>query len=601
MGRHVEKIKEAHALLGKSTFGRHVRIVMYVRLLLVLFLAGLLIGVAYAGQAKAIDVPGVEVCPKEAPFANTPDSGVAGLLGERPLKITTDNSPEHIWSTGGFAGLKAHTYDLGCAMNPASWTKITNANAGSGFSNTVMSVGDAVVSLTDSLDRRAWTPTWIQSFLNGLAKEVTGRASNVLLIPYLGAALALVTLVLVWRAKDGNLSLQYHGVGWACFVIVITSLLLMMPLLTSQTASSVGNTGVAILNGGSEASDAVTNQVVKNVQYQGWLRRNFGDDGATAKKYGPDLLASTRVSWAELEAIEAKPAGEQSKAREDLSDKKAEQFKKIAAKIEKEDPTAYRHLKGEIQVGPLETIIETIAVVFACIIRIALDLLMILCVMALAVLAMAWVVLTPAIIQPTIGKFDGHRMGMELINNSTRAFWFVAQAALGSWLFGLWLQACMAPGMNLWWSLTLIIFGTFFAFLLIAPIKKAKSILTLGKYDHVSFIGKTVGTALKGYAPALLAAVKVNRDAKDRDEEKEERLSENRPQPEVVHAEIFNPGESPAMWSESQYTAYADRTLPMGSPKPLPYERGEPEPPKGGAQSPYRPYERSDDNEGAMT
>jgi hypothetical protein len=584
----------------------------YLALLGILVLAGILIGVSFASSAKAAapeaaNIPGIELCEPDAPFALTPKSGVAGLLGERPKQITTDNSPDHIWSTGGFSGLKSYTYDLGC--NPKDWFRNANANGGSAFSNLVMSTGDAMVSLADSTDRRAWSPTWVMSFLDDFAIRAMGMSNTLLILPYLGISLAAVTVLMLLRAREGNISAQAKSTGWIMVVLAITSGLLLFPMITAKAGTRVGVESVAALNGGDNPSDAVTNQVVKNVQYQGWLRRNFGDDTVAAEKYGPALLSTVRVSWAEMDAVEAKPKEERAKARAALTKKKGDQFKGIAAKIKKDHKNAYRHLTGEVQVGPVETIVEVLFVAMACILRIAISILMIACVISLTILTIFWVLLTPALILPETKRFSGQRVGMGLISNSALTVRYVLEAAVGSWLFGLYLQACMAPGLNLWWSLLLLVLGTVVAWMTIAPFKKLKSILSLGRADGTSYMAKVAKMAMATYAPMVTGAVaawRVNKHTDEKAEEAEEKLSENRPQPQIVEAKIFNPGEAPDMWSHTQHFPDADRTLPTGGPQPLPsrplYQRGDsPPPPEDKKESPYQPYERTDDNEGART
>lgn len=577
--------------------------------ILVLTLTGLLIAIAYAGQAEAKpagNIPGIEVCDPEAPFAHTPEDGLAGLLGERPLKITTDDKPEHIWTTGGFAGLKAHVYDLGCSWDPSKWIRSSNANASAGLTNTLLNIGDSMVSLTDSLDRRAWSPGWLTSFLENFAERAVGTANKALIIPFLGAALALVTVMMLWNAHDGNYSRVAGGTGWIFFVLAVSSLLLTAPLTASKGGAAVGSGFASTLNGGAEASDAITNQVVYNVQYQGWLRRNFGtSESIVAKKYGPMLLASTRVSWAELDAIRAKPAADQADARQALTEKKADQYKAIAGKVKKADPTAYKYLTGEM-ISVHQSVVEVIFLFFASAMRIAVALLMIACVIALAVLGSLWVILTPVLVLPQHKRWSGQRLGMGMIGKVFLAVKFVLEGALVAWVFGIFLQACMAPGLGLGWGLILMIIGTVVGFGALAPIKKTKGILALGGIkgnNYTSTVSRNIKGAVKTAAMAYItggisgavAGAAINKRA----DEQEDKLSENRPQPQIVEAKIFNPSEGPDLWSESQFTPYADRTINASGTQALPatplYRRGE-TPPKDSTES---PYERSDDNEGA--
>lgn len=575
-------------------------------------LAGIWLVIATAPSAHAaersVDVPGIEVCPKQAPFAETPDTGLAGLLGERPVQITKDDSPDHIWSTGGFAGLRSHTYDLGCALDPTSWLRITNASTDSKIVNAITGVGDGMVSLTDSVDRRAWSPGWIMSFLGDFAERATGVVNTAILIPIFASAVIVAVVILLLRAHHGDISSSATNVGWIFVVLTITSLLMLSPLIAQQAGQYAGGTAVALLNNGSNPTDAATNQIVKNVQYQGWLRRNFGSvETPSAAVYGPRLLASTRVSWAEMDTINALPSKEQADAREALTQKKAKQFKDIAAKVKDADPTAYRYLTGE-QLSSGESLVEVLTSFAGNGIRLAVAILMLTCQIMLVLLAIFWVILTVVLIQPKIGRLDGRSLGMGLINNGIQALGYVLIAALGSWLFGIYLQACMAPGISLWWSLLLLIIGTGIAWVAIGPIAKFKAIVSFGKADGASLIGKLVKT----YAMAYIGGRVAGRTIAEADDEEQEpeRLSEDvstpaPSSPQVVQADIYHP--APAFAPDVPTTVDADplpgrvvEALPSGMPV---YERptGQPDAPPDNAESPYEPYERTDDNEGART
>lgn len=574
----------------------------------VLTLLFIFIGAAVASGAQAsapqaaIDIPGVDVCAKNAPFVNTPDSGLAGLVGERPLKITTDNSPEHIWSTGGFGGLRSYTYDLGCAIDPTSWVRVTNANTEAGLANWITSVSNAMTSLTDSVDRRAWQPGYVTTFLEDFATRAMGVVDASILVPMLGLGLVGATALLLYRAHDGNIGAVAGSIGWIMVVLTTTSLLILAPLILSDGATAGGGMVATTLNNGANPSDAATNQIVKNVQYQGWLRRNFGSqDTLVAKRYGPDLLASTRISWAELDTINKARPSEQPKVRKALSDKKEKAFKDIAEKVKDEDPIAYKYLTGEESTST-ETLLEVLFVLATCLFRLATAILMIACTITLVLLAIIWVVATPALVLPPAGRFNGQEMGMGLVNSATRALGYVVAAVFGSWLFGIYLQACLAPGMSAWWSLGLLVLGSGIAWTVIRPDRKFLSIISLGRVNGYGYVGKMVYTAAIAYFTGRIAGRAAGEEVVEslEDEDEQARPAQVRTQPAVtatptVHADIYTPAapfihEGPA--------------LPGGLP---PYERetgepvaAKPAPPPDDAESPYeRPAESTTETEGA--
>lgn len=571
-------------------------------LALALFLLVVLAASASAAPQRAPDIPLVEVCPKEAPFARTPESGLAGLLGERPLRITTDNSPEHIWSTGGFAGLRAHTYDLGCAIDPTSWMRVANASTDAKIANVILSVGDATVSLTDSIDRRSWQPGWVVSFLEDFVARASRIIDSTIIVPFLGLGLIAATGLGLYRAHRGDIGSAATDTGWIFVVITVSALLLLSPLIAAKVGQTAVGAMVSALNESSNPTDGATNQIVKNVQYQGWLRRNFGNaESAAAETYGPALLASTRISWAELDQINALERDERPEAIKKLTDLKAEQFKAIAGKVENADPIAYRHLTGK-ELGSIETLVELLFVFAACFFRIATAILIITCTITLALLAIIWLVATPILPLPRVGRFSGQEMGMGLVNSAVRATVYVLMAALGSWLFGIYLQACMAPGMSLWWSLLLLLIGSGIAWTLIRPDRKFLSIVSLGRIQGYGYVGSLIKGLLMAYVGGRVAGGAAA-DERDREPEPvQERLSEDvHTQPRTVYANVYNPTrpfvpERPTHVDGEPIVGSVINALPA-------YERpvSNPSPPPDRAESPYQPYERSDDSEGART
>lgn len=589
---------------------------------------------ALAEPSHALGVPGIEVCPKSAPFAQTPQDGLAGLLGERPIEITTDNSPQHLWTTGGFAGMTPHTYDLGCALDPTSWMKTANASTDAQISGAINSVGDAMVSLTDSVDRRAWQPGWVTTALKGFANRASGIIDQRIIIPFAGLGILLGALKVLRTATDGNVSGALTSAGWMFTVTLVSGVLLLGPIAASQWTQSGGGFLVATLNNGANASDSTTNDIVYSVQYQGWLRRTFGSaQTEVAAKYGPDLLASERVSWAELDANDT-PA-----KRNDLAETKAKQFKAIAAKVKEDDPIAYRSLTGE-NTSSIESLAQLAFAFFACFFRLATSLLIIIATLMLVFLAVIWLAATPLLLIPEAQvkrfggggmkmgggrmggggmhnrfgsgspgsgrlRFSGQDLARSLSESATRAIGYVLVAAIGSWLFNVFLQACLAPGLNMWWSLLLLILGTGVGWTMIRPDLKAMSILSLG---HVQGYG-VVAKLLKGWAMGtLIGSVAGSKVAKaEEKEEPVERMSENDPSvppsapvyADIYHPDkIFTPEQPTHVDGEPLPSAPAPRVITSMPHYERPVDDGDDAtvtPPNSDASSPYIPYDRTDE------
>lgn len=549
--------------------------------------------VLFAPESQAIDVPGVDVCSKNAPFAHTPQEGLAGLVGERPLKVTTTTTPETVWSTGGFAGMRPYTYDLGCALDPTSWSRVTLAGTESGIATVITDIGNSVVSLTDSVDRRAWAPGWTTTFLTDFAHRSSDVINLSIIGPFMAAGLVLAGLLLLRYAHRGDTGTTANSLGWILLVLTVSTVILATPVVASTWAQRGGGSLVATLNNGQNASDATTNTIVKNVQYQGWLRRTFGSDQTeVGKVYGPRLLASLRVSWAELDAAKTP------KARNDLIEAKQKDFETIAAKVKDADPIAYRHLTGE-ESGAVVALVETTFAVAASFFRLATSLLMIVCTITLVLLAVIWLVLTPILVLSPgpRSRFSGQEIGIGLFNSATRALGYVFGAAIGSYLFGVYLQACLQPGMSLWWSLLLLILGSSIAWTILRPDRKMLEIISLGRVRGYGALGKFITTAAWAYLGGQIAGRVAGSRISDRQEETA-RMSETIPAASVVYADIYSPAQP---FVPETPTHVDGETLPTGAhQRALPYERTAPPAPPDSADSDYTPYERSDDDEGAV-
>jgi hypothetical protein len=450
---------------------RRIRIVILAALAAVLLLA------FTAPSAKAVGIPGIDLCPKTAPFAALPNEGLIGVVGEQPQQISSF-STSTIWSNGGFAGMYTTPYDLGCAANPASYLKLGSAKANAATTNAILGVGYMATSVTDSIDRRAWAPQWIGAFLGDFTSRATDVISTKIIYPLLGLGLIVSSCYMLIRFRGGNVAGASSAVGWVFIVLALTAFVIISPVFISSSTQRAGDIAVSTLNGGDNASDSTTDRIVEAVHYQGWLRRTFGTaDSPVAKKYGPSLLASERISWAEL-ASNNDP--DEIKA---LRTEKAKQFKEIAANVKDEDPGAYRWLTGEAD-GSGIALTETLYALTASFFRFAVDLLLVMATILIAILCLVWLAGSPYFVTPF-----GRITAVGVLNSTVRSVVYVLEAAVGSWLFGIYMQVSMQPGQSTWWSILLLFVGTLTAWTLIRPDRKMLALATMG---HVRGHGRIV-------------------------------------------------------------------------------------------------------------
>lgn len=574
-----------------------------------------LLAIAFPGESKAAGLrdggfPGVDICAKNPPIPALPTEGLPGLLGERPVHVTNDDDPAHIWSTGGFAGLQVHPYDLGCALDPSSWTKIMNANTDATLSNGVGGGGQVLTSLSDSMDRRAWQPGYVLSFLSSFAERASQVANLRIVGPLLGAGLIAAAILVAWRnSKTGNMKAAASSFGWVLFVVTVSAGLIAAPLLITDSATKVGSFATGVLNGSAAASDGATNSIVESVHYQGWLRRTFGSgETEAADVYGMKLLDSQRITWTEYDKAQALKGDARKEYVEKLLKRKNDEYKDVAAKIKDQYPMAYKVLTVENSQGGV-SFVEVAFSIAANAFRIACDLLVIVCLLIVCLLGVLWLALTPWIVTPW-----GEAFGRSEITNVVRAMKYVCEAALASWGFTIYLQAALAPGMTIWWSLLLLIVGAGIAWLLLAPFKKITALLTLGRVKGHSFFATMLKTALLGAVAGKIggkAAAKVIEEEKPKASE-DAPAPVPTPAPAPVHS-IYTPDAVFDPQTRTHFTPNPGAGLPPAATGALPsgapvYQRTAddmpPVPPPNATTAPeegFQPYQRADndDNEGA--
>jgi hypothetical protein len=539
----------------------------------------------------------------------------------RPPKVSDPADPYRLYNDSGFSGLSSNTYDLGCSTNPENWGQTITGMSDTGAANKAVSVGQSATALADAIDTRAWNPEWIVTVMGDFMDKVMDVAVTRVLAVLFTSGLLLASIILINKGRSGDVAAVVGGVAWALFVVIIVGVLVTGPLRIATTAQAVGGAGVTALNGGDPGAQpgrAATEQIMYAVHYQGWLRRTFGSSNSeTAKVYGPRLLAASRITHAEYAATDPGRTGADGerlsgdereralKARKELLEKKAKDFEDIAATIKDQDPGAYRHLQGlggtNTGLGVVEGSFGVVANVF----RIAVDLLLLLCVVVLVMLGVAWVIAAPWLVTSW-----GERLGRGLMNGTGRAVVFVVIAAVGSWLFGLWIEVSLAPGLAAWWSMVLLIIGTVVFWTLIRPDRKALNLVTMGQmHGHSGMMKRMALLAGGGY---LLAKAKDARDAtKERARgEWDAAKGEFRPDPQDVerarayrlgHAEPANPYDVPER--EEDPDAYAMTGAPRTRPPsqvetytPPKYDApipawGTPDPPPAGATGDEDIYE----------
>lgn len=466
------------------------------RVLAVLVLVGgILVGGASA--ASAIDIG---VCNPTAPAASVPTQGVIGALDTRPAKPSATLTPETIWSNGGLGGMNGHTYDLGCAWQGVDVSfNLARASFNVERVNVMVTAGTILSAITTSLESKAWEPTWIVAFLGDFLNRAVGLITTNIWVPFVTLGLIVASILLVLSVRRNDVSSVANGAAWTLLVIGICGFVIASPILASEKTQELGSNIVRVLND-REASENMTlaeanaDQVAGAVHYQDYLRRTFGDSNSeAANKFGIRLLAASRLSWNEADQVGNDP--DKMKA---MQEAKAKDYVKVMSEIKAFDENgAYKHAQSHPDVdaagnGGLGLAFSLAVNLF----RIMADGVMVAGVIALALVGIVWIVAAAYTVTP-----HGVPLGHQLLSTAGMCVGHIVACAIGVWLFIMYANAAMAPGMSAAWSLILLIIGSVLFWSILRPDKKMLSLFTMGRTSGASGMARF----LRGMATAVVA------------------------------------------------------------------------------------------------
>jgi len=287
----------------------------------------------------------------EAPTPDTPGQGLMGFFSNDPEEPPPAEDPfapgsrTTIYEQYGYAGLRWHTYDLGCGPDA---TRSPDAVVGTAVSNWIMNVPVLLASATSSIVDVAFAPQFLDVF-DPLIERTSRTLHEKLFASWVPVTLAVLGLLLLLKARRAQLATTAAAVGWAAFVLVVATALFRWPVAAGHFADETVSASLAsVVNGFNGDADtsagvAVASSVQDQLLYQTWLAGELGTtDSATAKKYGPQLFKAQTLSWREAHTLENDPE----QGREIIESKK-EMFEDVAAEIKDGDPVAYEHLTGK--------------------------------------------------------------------------------------------------------------------------------------------------------------------------------------------------------------------------------------------------------------
>jgi hypothetical protein len=288
---------------------------------------------------------------KESPAPDVPGQGLTGFYERAPDPLPPEQDPfapgatTSIYQQYGYAGLRWHTYDLGCGPDMA---RQPDAVIGTAVSNWLLNLPIGFAGLTAAVTDVAFQPTFLGAF-DPLIGNVSSTLYTRLFAQWVPVVLVLIGFLLLLRARRANLASSAAAIGWAALVLVIAATLFRWPVhaghLADDTVTSSLGAVVAGLNRSDQDLDAgvaVSSAVHEQILYRNWLVGELGSaDSATAREYGPQLFDAQALTWREAAILESDP--EQGRR---IIEAKREKFGEIADQIRDSDPAAYAHLTG---------------------------------------------------------------------------------------------------------------------------------------------------------------------------------------------------------------------------------------------------------------
>jgi hypothetical protein len=297
-----------------------------------------------------------------APVPDSPDAGLPGWFISRPAADLRDGYHQR-FTEYGLGGYHLQMYDDSCAGTLAHPEAAgQNAIADMEFTATA-----AIIAAAAGLRDRAYDPAGTWGWSDGLVGDVTDAMNKHILLILGPVMLAAVGLLLLWRARRGDLADTLHTAGWAILVLVALTALVRWPVAAAHGTDRAGTGSLAVIHDAvgppphntppdqcptPENPDAcidhrtvsvrASDTVVDAVLYTNWLRAELGSSTSqTARTYGPPLYRAATLSWADQASIQQDP-----KLRTVIIAEKQDRWTTIAAAIKTEDPEAYAHLQG---------------------------------------------------------------------------------------------------------------------------------------------------------------------------------------------------------------------------------------------------------------
>lgn len=324
------------------------------RVLVVLMMATVsLIGldgtVASAGGFDCQDVPSPEF-PNEV-VETTFDSTSA----DRPTTGGTG------YQTYGWAGLKWHTYDLGCG---ADLVKAPGAVGDTTLGNTFLTIGKSLAAAAFWLDDQTKTgqdatEARVTPALERFDQIVfsISEGMRALYGQWVGIGLVVVAAIILWKALKADAAGVTKTAAIAAAGLALGALMVGAPQKALQVADETfgalitetqdqifavqfGDDGGTLAGGSTDPRNVLIDKVFLDDWRKGWFGTNY--DPADTANLGPELRDALAFTYDQQKAVKDDP-----KAQAQLAEEKADKFRDIVSKLETDYQLSYYQFQGK--------------------------------------------------------------------------------------------------------------------------------------------------------------------------------------------------------------------------------------------------------------
>src|SRR5690606_25966842 len=152
---------------------------------------------------------------KDSPTPEIPGRGIAGFFAGEPDEIPPAGDPfatdsaTTIFEQYGYAGLRWHTYDLGCGPDAM---RHPDAVIGTAVRNWLFQMPIALIAMTGSITQAAFTPDFLGTF-DGSVEDISSALHKNLFASWIPFVIAALGILIIFKARRASLASSAAAVG----------------------------------------------------------------------------------------------------------------------------------------------------------------------------------------------------------------------------------------------------------------------------------------------------------------------------------------------------------------------------------------------------